>query len=67
MIPHKATVATARPVHYKIVYNTSDMSKDQIETATYHQCYNYVNYSGPIKVPGVCMYATKIAQYVQEY
>ena len=28
MIPHKATVATAQPVHYNVVYNTSDLSKE---------------------------------------
>jgi hypothetical protein len=29
LIPHKATVATAQPVLYKVVYNTSGMDKDQ--------------------------------------
>ena len=63
MIPHKATVATARPVHFKIVYNTTDLTKDQIETSTYHLCYNYFNWPGPIKVPSACMYAQKLAKY----
>lgn len=66
MIPHKATVATAQPVHYKVVYNTSNLKKDQIETATYHLCYNYFNFTGPIKVPATCMYAGKIANYSAE-
>lgn len=66
MIPHKATVATAQPVHYKVVYNTSNLTKDQFELSTYHLCYNYVNFSGPIKVPSACMYAKKIADYSAE-
>ena len=66
MIPHKATVATAQPVLYKSVYNTTGMSKDQFETSTYHLCYNYFNFAGPIKVPMVCMYAHKICTYAQE-
>ena len=30
LIPHKATIATANPVHYKVVYNTSDFTKKDI-------------------------------------
>jgi len=66
LIPHKATVATAQPVLFKVVYNTSHLSKDQFETSTYHLCYNYFNFCGPIKVPMVCMYAHKICTYAQE-
>ena len=40
LIPHKASVATAQPVLFKVAYNTSQLSKDQIETSTYHLCYN---------------------------
>ena len=67
MIAHKATVATARPVHYKVVWNTSLLNKNEIETYTYHLCYGFVNYTGPIKVPAVCLYAQKIAEYAHEY
>lgn len=66
LIPHRATVATALPVHYKVCWNTSKMSKEQIETATFHMCYNYVNFTGSIKVPAACMYAQKIANYSHE-
>lgn len=66
MIPHKATVATAQPVHYKVIYNTSNLNKDQFELTTYHLCYNYVNFCGSIKVPSACMYAKKIADYSAE-
>ncbi|TNV84199.1 hypothetical protein FGO68_gene5845 [Halteria grandinella] len=66
MVPHKATVATAQPVLYKVVYNTSSLNKLQFETSTYHLCHNYFNFQGPVKVPMVCMYAHKIALYAQE-
>ncbi len=66
LIPHKATVATAQPVLYKSVYNTTGISKEVFETSTYHLCYNYFNFAGPIKVPMVCMYAHKICTYAQE-
>ena len=66
LIPHKATVATAQPVLYRVAYNTTTMDKNGFETATYHMCYNYFNFAGPIKVPMVCMYAHKICTYAQE-
>jgi len=66
LIPHKATVATARPVHYKVVHNTTGLTKNQIEMMTFHQCYNYVNFSGSIKVPSSVMYAHKISNYVHD-
>jgi hypothetical protein len=54
------------PVLYKSVYNTTGMTKDHFETSTYHLCYNYFNYVGPIKTPMVCMYAHKICTYARE-
>lgn len=66
MIPHKATVATAQPVHFKVVYNSTGLAKDKIELSTYHLTYNYFNFSGPIKVPNACMYAKKLAEYAYD-
>ena len=31
---------------------------------TYHQCYNYYGFGGPIKTPATAFYAAKIAKYV---
>jgi aubergine-like protein len=67
LIPHNATVATAKPVLFKVVENTlQGVSKLNVETATYHLCFNYYNFAGPIKVPMVCMYARKLCQYMTE-
>ena len=67
MIPHNATVATALPVHFKVVANTTSHNKDMIETLTYHFCYQYFNFGGGIKVPASTMYAHKIANYAHEH
>jgi aubergine-like protein len=66
LIPHKATVATALPVHYMVVHNNTGMAKKDIETLTYHLCYSYVNFAGSIKVPAACMYAHKVANYTHD-
>ncbi len=66
MIAHKGTIGTAAPVHYYVVSNKTKLSRDQIETFTYHLCYNYFNWGGSIKVPAAVMYAKKLANYTYE-
>ena len=56
--------ASAQPVHYEIVINTTNLKKEEIIEMTYHQCYNYYGYGGPIKIPATAFYAQKIARYV---
>lgn len=50
-------MASARPVHYQVVINTTNLTKDQIIEMTYHQCYNYYGFGGPIKTPATAFYA----------
>jgi aubergine-like protein len=66
LIAHRATVATAIPVHYMVIYNNTGMLKSDIETLTYHLCHGYFNFTGSIKVPASCMYAHKVANYTHE-
>jgi aubergine-like protein len=66
MIAHRATIATALPVHYYVASNRTTMSREQIEQFTYHLCYNYFNFMGSIKVPAAVMYARKIAIYARD-
>ena len=66
MIANKATLGTAAPVHYYVVSNKTKLTRDQIESFTYHLCYNYFNYAGSIKVPAAVMYAKKLANYTFE-
>lgn len=66
LIAHRATIATALPVHYHVVANRSNLSKEQIEELTYHLCYNFFNFMGSIKVPAAVMYAHKVANYAHD-
>ena len=61
--PH---TATAKPVHYQVVLNSLSLTKQEIEEFTYHQCYNYFGFSGPIKVPACVKYAQKLANYTND-
>jgi aubergine-like protein len=55
--------ATALPVHYKVITNTTGLQKREIEEFTLQQCYSYFGFTGPIKVPAAVKYAEKLAQY----
>lgn len=66
MVAHRATIATALPVHYFVVKNTTTMNQNDVETFTYHLCYNYFNFMGSIKVPAAVMYAHKVANYAND-
>ena len=66
LVPHNATVATANPVYFKVVYNTSDFEKKEIQKFTHHLCFGYYGFCGPIKVPAMVMYAKKIATFCSE-
>ena len=60
------STATALPVHYEVAMNTTELSKREIELLTYHQCYNYFGFGGPIKVPATAFYAHKVAYYAYD-
>ena len=38
-----------------------------IEELLYTQCFNYMNWSGSIKVPSVVQYAKKLSMFVGQY
>jgi len=66
MVPHKATVATALPVHYEVAINSTGMNDAAVQDLIHQQCYGYYNYVGPIKVPASVMLANKICNYAHD-
>ena len=58
------TEGTCTPTHYNVVHNTSQITEDEIEKFTYHQCFNYFNWSGAIRVPACVKYADLLAYNV---
>jgi hypothetical protein len=67
MVAHKATIATALPVHYFVVKNTTNMNQNQVEEFTYHLCYNYFKFMGSIKLHAAVMSAQKVANYATDF
>ena len=60
------TTATARPVHFTVAENTTNLNKREIEDFTHQQTYGYYGWAGPTKLPATVMYAKKIATYCYE-
>jgi aubergine len=54
------------PNHYKVIYSNSKMEEGYLQELMFAQCFNYVNWSGSIKVPSVLQYAKKQAKFSAE-
>lgn len=59
MVAQAVTQGTATPTNYNVIYNNTPLTADQFYQLTYHQCFSYYNWSGPLKVPAVIMMANK--------
>jgi len=58
---------TCNATHYRVLYNTTNLTEDQVWQFTYFQCYNYFNWTGSVKVPGAVQYASKFAQFMEDH
>ena len=54
------------PNHYKIIYADSKIEIGLIQEVIFSQCFNYVNWTGSIKIPGILQYAKKSAKFISE-
>jgi aubergine len=57
---------SAKPTHYNLVHNTTDLSANTIYELIYGSCFNYANFTGGIKIPNLVMMANKQALHVGE-
>lgn len=67
MIAQNSNMGTVTPTYFKVIYNDSKMEEGKLEYLLYTQCFNYMNWSGSIKVPSVMQYAGKLSRFVGEY
>lgn len=66
MIAQNCNRGAATPVYYKVIYNSSTMKEGQLQELIYTQCFNYMNWTGSVRVPSVCQYSRKIAGFVAD-
>ena len=63
MVAQNVNQGSAMPTKYSCVFNSSKLNQEEIYKTTYYQTFNYPNWQGPVKVPGVAMNALKLSQY----
>lgn len=65
LVPQQTTQGCVTPTHFFVTLNESyaDVTKQMIEDMTFCMSFMYSNWSGSIKVPSLCQYAHKIADY----
>ena len=66
LVSQKSNRGTTVPNHYKVVFSTSKLEEAKLQSLIFAQCFNYVNWTGSIKVPGVLQYAKKCAKFAAE-
>lgn len=54
------------PNHYKVIYSDSEIEEGILQETAFSQCFNYVNWTGSIKVPAIMQYAKKLAKFSSE-
>lgn len=54
------------PNHYKVISTDSKMEEGVLQEIIFSQCFNYVNWTGSIKIPGILQYAKKSAKFAAE-
>eukprot|EP00526_Cylindrotheca_closterium_P001827 CAMPEP_0113606254 /NCGR_PEP_ID=MMETSP0017_2-20120614/2758_1 /TAXON_ID=2856 /ORGANISM="Cylindrotheca closterium" /LENGTH=1098 /DNA_ID=CAMNT_0000514789 /DNA_START=150 /DNA_END=3446 /DNA_ORIENTATION=- /assembly_acc=CAM_ASM_000147 len=54
--------STPKPVRYVVVRQDDELEGVSLPELTWNMCHDYPNWTGPIKVPSVCMMAHKLAE-----
>ncbi|CAJ1932904.1 unnamed protein product [Cylindrotheca closterium] len=54
--------STPRPVRYVVIRQDEELQGVSLPELTWNMCHDYPNWTGPIKVPSVCMMAHKLAE-----
>jgi len=66
LVSQRSNRGCSVPNHYRVVFSNSKMEEALLQEIVFSQCFNYVNWTGSIKVPGVCQYAKKCAKFAAE-
>jgi aubergine-like protein len=67
LIAQHCNKGTVKPTYYRVVYSDSTLEEGIIEELLYTQCFNYMNWSGSIKVPSILQYAKKLGEFAGQY
>ncbi|XP_062983232.1 piwi-like protein 4 [Elgaria multicarinata webbii] len=60
LISQLARQGTVNPTYYNVIYDDNGLKPDHMQRLTYKMCHLYYNWSGLIRVPAPCQYASKL-------
>jgi aubergine len=49
-----------------VIFSTSKLEEGMLQELIFSQCFNYVNWTGSIKVPAILQYAKKCAKFTAD-
>jgi aubergine-like protein len=66
IVSQQSTRGTTVPNHYRVIYSNSNIEDGELQELAFSQCFNYVNWTGSIKVPAILQYAKKCVKFSSE-
>jgi aubergine len=67
LVAQQCNRGTVRPTFYRCVFSDSALEEGVVEELLFGQCFNYMNWTGSIKVPSVIQYAKKLSMFAGQY
>lgn len=61
LVPIESRLGTVSPTSYNVIYDNIGLPPAKLQELTYKFCCGYYNWCGPIKVPAVVQYASKLS------
>jgi hypothetical protein len=66
IVSQQSNKGSAVPNHYRVIFSNSKVEEGTLQELIFGQCFNYVNWTGSIKVPSVLQYAKKCVKFLSE-
>ena len=66
MVSQFSNKGSTVPNHYRVVFTDSKLEEGLLQEIIFSQCFNYVNWTGSIKIPGILQYAKKSSRFISE-
>lgn len=67
LVSQNCNRGTAKPVHYKVIFNNTNFEEGTLEQLIFAESFNYMNWSGSIRIPAPLQYAEKLVKFVSEH
>ncbi|XP_060627079.2 piwi-like protein 4 [Anolis sagrei] len=60
LVSQHARQGSVNPTYYNVIYDDNGLKPDHMQRLTYKLCHLYFNWTGLIRVPAPCQYASKL-------